>query len=52
MISIIKRNSSLKALNIARNCRDIMGVDGILDENHIVRHLMNLEVVNTYEGNL
>lgn len=49
-ISIIKRNSCLKALEAARNCRDILGGNGIVDEYHVFRHLTNLETVNTYEG--
>jgi glutaryl-CoA dehydrogenase len=50
MISLIKRNSCGKALDIARQCRDILGGNGISDEYHIIRHAMNLEAVNTYEG--
>tara|TARA_A200000113_G_scaffold50845_1_gene41829 strand:+ start:1491 stop:2648 length:1158 start_codon:yes stop_codon:yes gene_type:complete len=50
MVSIVKRNSCSKSLNIARNARDIHGGNGISDEYHVVRHLMNLEAVNTYEG--
>lgn len=50
MISLIKRNSCGKALDIARNARDMLGGNGIVDEYHIVRHMMNLEAVNTYEG--
>lgn len=49
-ISIIKRNNCLKSLNIARNARDMLGGNGISDEYHIIRHMMNLEAVNTYEG--
>ena len=49
-ISIIKRNNCLKSLQIARNCRDILGGNGISDEYHIIRHMLNLEAVNTYEG--
>lgn len=49
-ISIIKRNNCLKSLNIARNARDILGGNGISDEYHIIRHMLNLEAVNTYEG--
>jgi glutaryl-CoA dehydrogenase len=49
-ISIIKRNNCIKALNIARRARDILGGNGISDEYHIIRHLLNLEAVNTYEG--
>lgn len=50
MISLIKRNSCGKSLAIARECRDILGGNGIADEYHIIRHVMNLEAVNTYEG--
>ncbi len=50
MISMIKRNSTGKALDIARQCRDILGGNGIADEYHIIRHVMNLESVITYEG--
>lgn len=49
-ISLIKRNSCGKALEIARNARDMHGGNGIADEFHVIRHLMNLEAVNTYEG--
>jgi len=50
MTSIIKRNSCGKALDIARLARDMLGGNGISDEYHIIRHVMNLEAVNTYEG--
>ena len=50
MISMIKRNSCGKALDIARLARDMLGGNGISDEYHIIRHVMNLEAVNTYEG--
>lgn len=50
MISLIKRNSAGKALEIARAARDMLGGNGIVDEYHVIRHLMNLETVNTYEG--
>jgi glutaryl-CoA dehydrogenase len=50
MISMVKRNSCGKAIEIARNSRDILGGNGIADEYHIIRHVMNLESVNTYEG--
>ncbi|CAF1136238.1 unnamed protein product [Rotaria sordida] len=50
MISLIKRNSCGKSLDIARQCRDVLGGNGISDEYHIIRHVMNLEAVNTYEG--
>jgi glutaryl-CoA dehydrogenase len=49
-ISIIKRNNCLKSLNISRTARDILGGNGISDEYHIIRHMLNLEAVNTYEG--
>jgi glutaryl-CoA dehydrogenase len=49
-ISIIKRNNCLKSLNIARNARDMLGGNGISDEYHVIRHMLNLEAVNTYEG--
>jgi glutaryl-CoA dehydrogenase len=48
--SILKRNSCGKALDIARMARDMMGGNGISDEYGVIRHLVNLEVVNTYEG--
>jgi len=50
MISLIKRNSCGKALDIARMSRDMHGGNGISDEFHVIRHVMNLEAVNTYEG--
>lgn len=50
MISMIKRNSCGKSLDIARTARDMLGGNGISDEYHIIRHVMNLEAVNTYEG--
>lgn len=50
MISLIKRNSCGKALDIARVARDMHGGNGISDEFHVIRHMMNLEAVNTYEG--
>ena len=50
MISLVKRNSCGKALEIARNARDMHGGNGISDEFHVIRHVMNLEAVNTYEG--
>ncbi len=49
-ISLIKRNSCGKALNIARTARDMHGGNGISDEYHVMRHMLNLETVNTYEG--
>jgi glutaryl-CoA dehydrogenase len=50
MISLLKRNSAGKALDIARSARDVLGGNGISDEYHVIRHLMNLETVNTLEG--
>jgi glutaryl-CoA dehydrogenase len=50
MISLIKRNSCGKALDIARAARDMHGGNGISDEYHVIRHVLNLEAVNTYEG--
>jgi glutaryl-CoA dehydrogenase len=50
MVSILKRNNCGKALDIARAARDIHGGNGIADEYHVIRHVMNLEAVNTYEG--
>ncbi len=50
MISLIKRNSCGKALDIARQARDMHGGNGIHDEYHVIRHMINLETVNTYEG--
>ena len=50
MISLVKRNNCQKALDIARTARDIHGGNGIADEYHVIRHAMNLEAVNTYEG--
>lgn len=49
-ISLMKRNNCGKALDIARMARDMHGANGISDEYHVIRHLMNLETVNTYEG--
>ena len=49
-ISMLKRNNCLKALKIVRDARDILGANGILDEYHIIRHLVNLETVSTYDG--
>ncbi len=50
MISLMKRNNCGKALDIARVARDMHGGNGIADEYHVIRHVMNLEAVNTYEG--
>lgn len=50
MISLVKRNNCGKALDIARTARDIHGGNGVSDEYHVIRHCMNLEAVNTYEG--
>lgn len=50
MISMMKRNNCGKSLEIARQARDMLGGNGISDEYHVIRHMMNLEAVNTYEG--
>ena len=50
MISIVKRNNCAKALAIARDARDMLGGNGIVDEYHVIRHAANLETVNTYES--
>jgi len=50
MVSLVKRNSCGKALDIARMSRDMHGGNGVSDEYHVIRHVMNLEAVNTYEG--
>jgi glutaryl-CoA dehydrogenase len=50
MVSLLKRNSCGKALDIARASRDMHGGNGIVDEYQVIRHMMNLETVNTYEG--
>ena len=50
MISLVKRNNCGKALDIARTARDMHGGNGVIDEYHVIRHTMNLEAVNTYEG--
>jgi len=50
MVSLVKRNSCGKALDIARVARDMHGGNGIADEFHVIRHMINLETVNTYEG--
>jgi glutaryl-CoA dehydrogenase len=50
MVSLVKRNNCGKALEIARTARDMHGGNGISEEYHVMRHLMNLETVNTYEG--
>jgi glutaryl-CoA dehydrogenase len=50
MISLVKRNACGKALQIARTSRDMHGGNGVSDEFHVIRHMMNLEAVNTYEG--
>ena len=50
MISLVKRNSAAKALEVARMARDMLGANGISDEFHVIRHMLNLEVENTLEG--
>lgn len=47
---MLKRNSCGKALEVARQARDMLGGNGVSDEFHVIRHLLNLEAVNTYEG--
>ena len=49
-LSIIKRNNCRKSLEIVRNCRDMLGANGLIEDYHIMRHLVNLETVKTYEG--
>ena len=49
-ISLMKRNNCLKALDAARTARDMLGANGISDDYHVIRHMVNLETVNTYEG--
>ena len=50
MVSLIKRNNTAKALKVARHARDMLGGNGISDEYHIIRHMLNMEVINTLEG--
>ena len=50
MISLVKRNCAGKALDISRLCRDMHGANGIADEYHVIRHMVNMEVINTLEG--
>ncbi len=50
MVSLIKRNNTAKALEVARDARDMHGGNGISDEYHIIRHMLNMEVINTLEG--
>lgn len=50
MVSLIKRNSCGKSLEAARLARDMLGANGVSDEYHVIRHVINLESVNTYEG--
>jgi len=50
MISLIKRNNCGKALDVARQSRDMHGGNGVSDEYGVIRHMVNLESVNTYEG--
>jgi glutaryl-CoA dehydrogenase len=50
IISMMKRNNCGKALDIARTARDMHGGNGVADEYHVIRHVLNLEAVNTYEG--
>jgi len=50
LISLMKRNNCGKSLDIARTARDMLGGNGVSDEYGVIRHVMNLEAVNTYEG--
>jgi glutaryl-CoA dehydrogenase len=50
MVSLLKRNNCGKALEVARDARDMLGANGIMEDYHIIRHMINLETVNTYEG--
>jgi glutaryl-CoA dehydrogenase len=50
LVSLMKRNNCGKSLDIARVARDMHGGNGVSDEYHVIRHVMNLEAVNTYEG--
>ena len=50
LTSVVKRNNCGKALDIARTCRDMLGGNGVSDEYRVIRHMVNLEAVNTYEG--
>ena len=50
MLGVIHLNNCKKALQIVRDARDILAGNGILDEYHVIRHLVNLETVNTYDG--
>ena len=50
IISIVKRNNCGKALEISRQARDLHGGNGIMEDYHVMRHMCNLETVNTYEG--
>ena len=50
MVSLVKRNNCARALDISRQARDMLGGNGVADDYHVVRHMMNLEAVNTYEG--
>jgi glutaryl-CoA dehydrogenase len=50
LVSLLKRNNAGKALEIARAARDMHGGNGVADDYHVIRHMLNLEAVNTYEG--
>lgn len=50
LVSLLKRNNTQKALDVARTARDMLGANGVSDEYHVIRHMLNLESVNTYEG--
>ena len=49
-LSILKRNNCKESLNMVRDCRDMLGANGLIEDYHIMRHLVNLETVKTYEG--
>jgi glutaryl-CoA dehydrogenase len=49
-ISMMKRNNCMKAIQIARDAREMLGANGISEDYHVLRHVVNLETVNTYEG--
>lgn len=50
MISLLKRNNTIKALQIANECREMLGGNGVVDEYHVMRHACNLQSLVTYEG--
>lgn len=50
MISLLKRNNTIKALQVANECREMLGGNGVVDEYHVMRHACNLQSLVTYEG--